>query len=139
MDNDYSTKHARLVIERPRSLVSIYRNYKIIIDNEVVGKIKNGEKITVPIIEGEHIFYVKIDWVKSNVLKFSLASNEIININIIIQKTSIIRAIFLYCFMLLGLVVGEFLGGGIGAGIGAGFSGLLLVSAITKPLVEIET
>lgn len=139
MNDNYSKSLAKLEIERPSAPLSIYRNYKIIVDNEVLCKIKNGETLTVQLTPKYHLLYAKIDWVKSNKLKLDFKNNEIISIQITLHNFSKFQKIFLYLLVPLGMIFGNILGGSIGTGIGAGVGGLILVSAVAKPFVQIKS
>lgn len=138
MNGNLSKPYAMLVIERPAASLSIYRKYKVFVDNEVVCQIKNGETLTVPLTAEKNSLYAKIDWVKSNKIALNVAKNEIVIVQITLQKFSRFKTIFLYSLVPLGIILGNIFGGGIGAGVGACFGVLFLASVITKPLVKIN-
>lgn len=54
------------------------RKYKVIIDDEQVDTLKDGETKCFEMPEGEHTIYLKIDWCRSNKVKFSINKDEII-------------------------------------------------------------
>lgn len=44
--------------------------YKVVLDGNIIGHIKNGEEKEFDIPEGNHDLFLKIDWCRSNVLSF---------------------------------------------------------------------
>ena len=52
------------------------RSYKIIIDGKLYGCIKPGEIKDIDIALGEHTIYLKINWVRSNIINFTVSKNE---------------------------------------------------------------
>jgi hypothetical protein len=52
------------------------RAYKIVIDDAVVGAIRNGEEKLVLVQPGEHQLRLKIDWTGSSSEQFSVEPNE---------------------------------------------------------------
>lgn len=61
-----------LRIKRDSGYVDKVRAYKIILDGNVVGKIKDGEEIEIDVAPGNHQLYVKIDWCRSNTVEFAM-------------------------------------------------------------------
>lgn len=64
-----------LILHRD-NLLDTERNYKIIIDGQVYGKIKCGETKRIDIPTGKHIIYLKLDWCKSNKINFEILDDE---------------------------------------------------------------
>ena len=54
------------------------RKYKVIVDDKQIGTIKESEIKCFDLSEGEHTIYLKIDWCRSNKIKFSINKDEII-------------------------------------------------------------
>lgn len=50
------------------------RAYKILIDKTVVGAIKPGESLTVPVASGSHTVQMKVDWCTSPTLTINAAA-----------------------------------------------------------------
>jgi hypothetical protein len=42
------------------------RDYKVVCNSQVIGKISNGETRVFDVSEGKHELYLKIDWCRSN-------------------------------------------------------------------------
>ena len=59
-------------ITRDSGYADRLRAYKIILDEKVIGEIKNGQKIEIEIPKGSHKLYLKIDWCRSNIIDFKL-------------------------------------------------------------------
>lgn len=46
------------------------------IDDFAIGKIEDGGKLRIELTPGEHEIYLKIDWCRSNKLRFRIEENE---------------------------------------------------------------
>lgn len=57
-------------INRPCEYTDIFREYKIILDDEEIGKIKSGESKRFQVSQGKHTIYLKIGYCMSNKIKF---------------------------------------------------------------------
>jgi hypothetical protein len=64
-------------IKRDSGYVDKTRVYKIVLDGDVVDKIKDGQQIQLDITPGNHQLYLKIDWCRSNIVEFKM-NEEII-------------------------------------------------------------
>lgn len=67
--------YMKIKIKRESKLINRFRAYKIILDGICVEKIKNNQNIELNIKPGNHEIYLKIDWCKSNKVKFRGDSN----------------------------------------------------------------
>ena len=54
INNNYSSNTCKLTLKRAKSFVASLVAFKIFIDGELVGKIKNGETITFDVTRGQH-------------------------------------------------------------------------------------
>ena len=64
-------------IERSRgAYTDSLRKYKVIIDGDVVGKVRRGEEKSFPVAPGEHWVRLKIDWGSSQPVDVSLAEGQ---------------------------------------------------------------
>lgn|SRR5215510_3625071 len=54
-----------------------FRSYKVIVDGQAVGKIKNGGRLEFDLPPGRHRLYLKIDWCRSNLVDFETDSDVI--------------------------------------------------------------
>ena len=59
-----------VIIRRNSGYVDLLRAYKVVLDGNVVGKVKNGQQIEVAVSQGKHELFLKIDWCRSNVIEF---------------------------------------------------------------------
>ena len=71
-----------LNIKRENSRFDQYRNYKIILDGKLLGKLSSNETKSFKINSGSHIIYVKIDWCRSNKIKFNSSNSSNSSINL---------------------------------------------------------
>ena len=60
-----------LTIVRESSTVNGTRAYKVVLDGDVVGKVKNGETVEFELPPGQHTLHLKIDWCRSNIIEFN--------------------------------------------------------------------
>ncbi len=68
----------KIVINRPKRWADKLRKYKIIVDEELLGVIKENQTLEFPIDKGEHEMYCQIDWCTSNSIRFeSDEENEV--------------------------------------------------------------
>ena len=51
-----------LIIARPREYAARLRRYRIIVDDQEVGRLKLGEGLRIEMPEGEHWMVARIDW-----------------------------------------------------------------------------
>ncbi len=61
---------------RKSDTVYRFNKYKIIINGENIGKLKNGETVEVPLNPGEYKLFIKIAWCRSNKITFTLTEGE---------------------------------------------------------------
>lgn len=66
-----------LKIKRIPAFANKLRAYKVLLDGEQVGRIKEGQEIEVPVSPGRHRLHLKIDWCWSNVVEFTAAEQDI--------------------------------------------------------------
>ena len=64
-------------IKRDSGYVDRLRAYKVILDEKVIGEIKNGQEITLEIPKGSHQLYLKIDWCRSNIINFDINDDNV--------------------------------------------------------------
>jgi len=62
-------------IKRDSGYADRLRAYKIVVDGNVVGEIKNHQEIELDISHGKHELFLKIDWCRSNVVEFEWDGN----------------------------------------------------------------
>lgn len=59
-------------ISRDSGYVDRLRAYKVILDGQVIGEIKNGQQVEFNITPGKHQLNLKIDWCRSNIVDFEM-------------------------------------------------------------------
>jgi hypothetical protein len=57
-------------IKRDAGYVDRFRAYKVVLDGNVIGEIKNGQQGEFDIPPGNHQLHLKIDWCRSNIVNF---------------------------------------------------------------------
>lgn len=57
-------------VKRISAFADWLRAYKIVLDGEVVGKLKNGKEVILDIPPGAHTMHLQIDWCSSNTVEF---------------------------------------------------------------------
>jgi hypothetical protein len=60
-------------IKRESGYVDRFRAYKVVLDGDVIGEIKNGQEVEFAISPGSHQLHLKIDWCRSNIVNFETA------------------------------------------------------------------
>lgn len=55
-------------IRRLKDKHDFMRPYTVYLDNEKVGKVKNGKELQFEVTEGKHLLFLKVDWCTSNQL-----------------------------------------------------------------------
>ena len=64
-------------IKRDSGYADRIRAYKIVLDGNVIGEIKNGQQLELNVPRGKHQLHLKIDWCRSNVVDFEMNDNTI--------------------------------------------------------------
>lgn len=73
---DEQIMSARIHLARDSGFADYTRQYKVVVDGEEKGQIKNGGTFECEIAPGRHTLELKVDWCGSNILKFEVADNE---------------------------------------------------------------
>ncbi len=68
-----------ITIERESAYADKIRNYKVILDNEVIGEIGDGQTYSFNAKEGTHTLFLKLDWARSNKMTFESVGDETIH------------------------------------------------------------
>ena len=69
---------ATLVLARPKAYVDKVRAYKIMLDGQEIGRIKEGAEESLTIPSGSHELQLKIDWALSPVVRFDAADGHVV-------------------------------------------------------------
>ena len=75
------TEEAKLNLNRVTSFSDSLRAYSIVLDGAVVGHIKAGESVDIPVHPGKHQIFLKIDWCRSNILDFTAQTGAEVTLN----------------------------------------------------------
>lgn len=59
-----------VTIQRDSGYADRVRAYKVVLDGDVVGEIRNGQKLELDVAPGQHEMHLKIDWCRSNSVDF---------------------------------------------------------------------
>jgi hypothetical protein len=71
-----ATGEARVTITRGTAYVDRARAYKIMLDGQEVGRIKNNTSETIPVPAGPHELFLKVDWASSPTATFDAAPGQ---------------------------------------------------------------
>src|SRR5262249_21658470 len=69
---------ATIKIRRPGAYTNYLRSYTLMVDGSPAGTVRSSSEATVPIGPGAHELYLKIDWCRSNTVRFTAAADETI-------------------------------------------------------------
>lgn len=64
-------------IQRDSGYADRVRAYKVVVDGNVIGEIKNGQQIEFQIEPGRHELYLKVDWCQSHIIEFEMKQDDI--------------------------------------------------------------
>lgn len=78
-----SRESCTVTFVRPTRWVSHFRSYALWIDEEKVGKIKDGETWSTEVEPGRHSVRCTLDWGRSERLQLSLDAGESVQIRIV--------------------------------------------------------
>ena len=67
---------AKLILSRESQFANKFRSYQVLVDNEVIGEIKDGETKNFDLPLGEHIIELKIDWCLSKAYNLNIQQND---------------------------------------------------------------
>ena len=60
-------------IKRDSGYADRLRAYKVVLDSNIVGEIRNGQQIELKVTPGKHRLQLKIDWCCSNIVDFEMS------------------------------------------------------------------
>jgi hypothetical protein len=69
-------EQTQITIRRTTNYADRLRAYKIKIDDVVVGQVRAGDSITIPITSGRHSIILRIDWCGSHLIDFDVQTGE---------------------------------------------------------------
>ena len=72
---------ATLVVARPKAYMDKVRSYRIMLDGQEIGRIKDGSEESLTIPAGQHELQLKIDWAVSPTATFNVGEGEIVRFN----------------------------------------------------------
>lgn len=64
-------------IRRDSGYTDSMRAYKVILDEKIIGELRDGQEITLEVPKGVHQLYLKIDWCRSNTVNFDVNDSNI--------------------------------------------------------------
>ena len=70
------TEGARIVVRRDQHWLAAARAFKVIVDGDVVGRVRNGGTEVFEVPAGDHSLRIRLDLAKSNELEFELLPAE---------------------------------------------------------------
>lgn len=72
VESNNQNKTGTVIVHRGTSMQDMLRSYKVLIDGNEVGKIKQNEEQQYELNYGKHVIQFKIDWKGSKLLEFEL-------------------------------------------------------------------
>ena len=72
------TGEGTIVLARASAYADRVRAYKVMLDGQQVGEIRNGETKSFPVPAGAHALHLKIDWTTSQPVTFDVAPGDTI-------------------------------------------------------------
>jgi hypothetical protein len=69
--------HALIVLTRKRAWRDGLRGYAVLIDGEPIAKIRNGQRLVLPVKPGRHEVFLKISWCRSPSLHLDTEPGEV--------------------------------------------------------------
>ena len=70
---------SKIVVKRDRGFADFARKYKIVLNGEEVGSIKNGGLFELELLPGIYTMKLKVDWCGSHPLTFEIIENTVKN------------------------------------------------------------
>jgi len=67
-----------LIIYRDSSGADTLRTYSVFLDGHKIAEVRDGERLTFPIADGEHTVQASIAWAKCKVVKFVVSDRDVI-------------------------------------------------------------
>jgi len=67
-----------ITIRRDSGYADYLRAYEVVLDGNVIGKIKNGQELELNVPSGQHELYLKIDWCRSNGVAFENNGSNVV-------------------------------------------------------------
>jgi hypothetical protein len=64
-------------IKRDTGYADRVRAYKVVLDGNVIGEIKNGQQVEFDVAPGKHQLNLKIDWCRSNIVDFEINQSTV--------------------------------------------------------------
>ncbi len=64
-------------INRDTGYADRLRAYKVVLDGNVIGEIRNGQQVEFDVGSGKHQLNLKIDWCRSNMVDFEMNQDSV--------------------------------------------------------------
>jgi hypothetical protein len=69
------------LVREPSKWRDVLRAYEVVVDNNVIAKIKSGEQLDLSLAVGRHVIYLKIDWCRSRAVDIDMRLGETIELH----------------------------------------------------------
>ena len=66
----------KLIIKKPYEWNNVMRNFRIYVNDEMIGSVGNGKTAEFEIKPGKYELKSKVDWLKSRIMKIEIKENE---------------------------------------------------------------
>ncbi len=101
-----STQTGQIDIYRPRRYYALLRSFSIWIDGRKVNRARDRQRVFIPVSEGVHNIFVKIDWVKSNAIDPKIATGQTVKLLVWYKYFGGFRSIALKCIYVALIAIG---------------------------------
>lgn len=79
---DFYSDGATIILRRERGgYRDFLRSYQVMVNDEVVAKIKRGQTLTLPIPAGHHKIFLRIDWCRSPSMEVEAQPGQVIEMS----------------------------------------------------------
>ena len=78
---------AKLHLFRGIEVVNYFRDYRIYLDDQYLGKLGRKKELFLDLEPGKHVFQAKIDWCSSQKYEFTIQENEIITLEVCTSRS----------------------------------------------------
>lgn len=78
---------AELHLFRGIEIINYFRDYRIYLDDQYIGKLGRKEELKIPIEPGRHSFQAKIDWCTSQYYEFTVSEDQQVVLEVCTSRT----------------------------------------------------
>ena len=68
---------SKIRLHRTNAWADFLRSYSVLIDDQRVARIRNGQTLEMEVAPGRHTIFLRQDWMRTNELSFELTENQV--------------------------------------------------------------